>query len=163
MTQHRRRRICAFVIIQMPRCLLLYKKWQKNTKRSSVTHVEWSCFRFPWPHARSQHNEIKYHNLKGRIPIKSCRSESLWHDLRSFHFFSTPTIDIEPYFSALHKTVPEQFAPTQSTVISFLSLPQLLTLSLKKAPPIGETFCLCVGITYLPGKSPCKYCRRRWA
>ena len=54
------------------------------------------------------------------------------------------------FFSALHKTVPEQFAPTQSTVIPFLSLPQLLTLSLvgsayalkgiKKAPPIGETF-----------------------
>ena len=31
----------------------------------------------------------------------------------------------------------------------------------KKASPIGETFSLCVGITYLPGKSPCKYCRRR--
>ena len=29
----------------------------------------------------------------------------------------------------------------------------------KKAPPIGETF-YNVGITYLPGKSPCKYCRR---
>ena len=26
-----------------------------------------------------------------------------------------------------------------------------------------DTVILYVGITYLPGKSPCKYCRRRWA
>ena len=31
----------------------------------------------------------------------------------------------------------------------------------QKSPAYWRDFLFCVGITYLPGKSPCKYCRRR--
>ena len=96
----------------------------------------------------------EYRQVQWAAAIQECRASGLSNKEYCIqHGLSDSRPRFPPYIVTGRVRAPTYWYKPRSVIVCVTDD--------KKSLADWRDFSVCVGITYLPGKSPCKYCRRR--